>query len=335
MRNCLSNIWNKQFLIFLFFLLLSSAFWIFQALNEVYEHEFKIRVELVNVPKGTVITTDNVPEIEMTLRDRGVTLLNYQYGFNFKPIHIDYNTYANPSGHVRILTHDLLKQASIQMASSTQILSTKPDTIEYYYNHGLHKRVPVIIEGEVKAETGYMLSGSKLSHDSVTIYAPSSLLEKINAAYVKLDYLKSLNESSSMKLKIQPVRGVKFIPNEVSYKVFVDRLVEKKIKVNIQPVGFPENTALLPIPLETEVIFQIGMNLYRDISADDFSVIAHYDDMPKDGGIHYPLRLTKMPKAASRPRLSPNKVEYLIEKINPANSSADSLAIAKQKNGKK
>lgn len=315
MRDGLSKIWNRQFLIFLFFLLLSSAFWLFQALNEIYEEDFEIKVEIKNVPEGAIITTEAVSKIDLTLRDRGVTLLNYKYGFQFNPITIDYNTYANTTGHVRILTKELIKQASSQLASSTQIISTKPDTIEFYYNHGLHKRIPVVIEGEVRTENGYATTGSRISEDSVTVYAASSLLDKITEARIKVDFLKNISDTTTMKLKISPIRGAKFIPEDIEFEVFVDRLVEKRLQVPIQSEGFPKNMVLLPIPQEAEVLFLIGMNRYNEVTPKDFTIAANYADMPKNGTSGYPLRLKSKPEDAIRARIVPNKVEYVIEKI--------------------
>ena len=315
-RNCLSNnIWNKQFLIFLFFFLLSGAFWLFQALNETYKQDFSIPVKITNVPEGVIITTEPVSKIETTLRDRGVTLINYKYGSVFKPIIIDYNAYANASGHVRIMTKEVLRQLSSQVASSTQIITTKPDTIEFYYNHGLHKRVPVVLEGKVKVESGYALTHTKLSEDSVTVYASSSLLDDITAAHAKVDYLKDVNDTTKMRLNISPIRGAKFIPDNVNYEIYVDRLVEKKVHVPIMPEQFPNNQILLPIPQEVEVSFQVGMGNYRNITAEDFVVVANYKDLVKNGGSRCPLRIRVAPNNVSRVRITPNKVEYVIEKV--------------------
>ena len=59
-RKWLSWLWNKQTFIFLFFLVLSTTFWLFQALNETYEEDFAIPIELRNVPGNVVVTTDQI-----------------------------------------------------------------------------------------------------------------------------------------------------------------------------------------------------------------------------------------------------------------------------------
>ena len=60
-RNFLSRIISKEFLIFLFFLVLSGAFWLVMTLNETYEREFSIPLRMADVPRNVVITSSPVP----------------------------------------------------------------------------------------------------------------------------------------------------------------------------------------------------------------------------------------------------------------------------------
>ena len=77
--NFLFRVVNKEFLIFLFFLLLSSTFWLLITLNETYEQEIVIPVHLVDVPKNVVLTSDTTMNVRVTVRDKGYTLLTYKY----------------------------------------------------------------------------------------------------------------------------------------------------------------------------------------------------------------------------------------------------------------
>ena len=75
-RRCFSILWNRQFLIFLFFLALSAVFWLFQALGETYEEDFQVPIELKNVPGNVVITTDLPQALHVSLRDKGSLLMD-------------------------------------------------------------------------------------------------------------------------------------------------------------------------------------------------------------------------------------------------------------------
>ena len=71
---------NREFLIFLFFLVLSGFFWIFLALSESYEKEFAIPVTITDVPKNIMLTSDETDTVKITIHDKGTTLLTYMYG---------------------------------------------------------------------------------------------------------------------------------------------------------------------------------------------------------------------------------------------------------------
>ena len=70
-RNLLLRILNKQFLIFLFFLILSSVFWLIMTLNETYEKEMTIPLRLAGVPRKVVITDEPDSVVRFTVRDKG------------------------------------------------------------------------------------------------------------------------------------------------------------------------------------------------------------------------------------------------------------------------
>lgn len=313
LRNCFSKIWNKQFLIFLFFVMLSTSFWLFQTLSETYEREFVIPLEMRNVPGNVVITTDLPKNLHIRLRDKGVTLLTYYYGKDLPSLSVDYSQYSNPSGHVRILTSELLKQLSDRLLPGTQLVGVRPDTLEFYYNYGLNKRVPVRLQGNIRPATGYYLSQMRLSPDSVTVYAAKNLLDTITAAYLKPVYMDDIKDTLRQKLTIQTVRGAKFTPSAVSLDLYTDRLVEKTVQVPIQWVNFPASKVLRTFPSKVSITFQVGMGLYRHITADKFVLVVKYEDLLNNTTNKCRLSLQTIPEGVRRVRIEPQEVEYVIE----------------------
>ncbi|HEY9551294.1 MAG TPA: YbbR-like domain-containing protein, partial [Prevotella sp.] len=69
-RNFLFSSVNKEFLIFLFFLALSGAFWLSMTLDESYEKELAVPIKMVNIPKNAVITTELEDTVRVTIRDK-------------------------------------------------------------------------------------------------------------------------------------------------------------------------------------------------------------------------------------------------------------------------
>jgi len=314
-RNCFSKVWNKQFLIFLFFLLLSTSFWLFQTLNETYEQDYLVPLEMRGVPKNVVITTELPKYLHVRLRDKGVTLLAQYRGKTLPPAYVDYSQYSNATGHVRILTSELLKQVSDRLAPSTQLVSVKPDTLEFYYNYGLHKRVPVRLQGHIRTAAGYYLATTRLSPDSVTVYAAKSLLDTLTGAYTKPVFLNDVDDTIHQRLDIQAVKGAKFIPAGVELSLFTDRLVEKTVQVPVQWVNFPGTKVLRTFPSKVSITFQVGMHMYRSITAADFVLVVKYEDLLNNSTNKCHLSLRTIPAGVRRVRIEPQEVEYVIEEI--------------------
>lgn len=314
-RYCLSKIWNKQFLIFLFFLALSSVFWIFQTLNETYEEDFQVPLELRNVPSNVVITTDLPENLHILLRDKGSQLLAYRYTRQFKPVVVDYNTYSNPSGHVSILGNELQRQIAAQLLPGTQMLELKPDTLDFYYNFGQFKRVPIRPLGEVRAGRLYSLAKTVYSEDSVTVYASREQLDTITAAYLQPFNLRNLTDTTHVKSNFVKVKGAKFVPAQIGVTFCIDRLVEKTIQVPVQQVNFPASKQLRTFPATVKVTFQVGMGLYRKITSENFVLVVNYEDLLKNKSTYCHLSLKTIPEGVSHVRISPQDVEYVIEEI--------------------
>lgn len=315
-RYCFSKLWNKQFLIFLFFLALSTVFWLFQTMSETYEEDFLVPIELRGVPSNVVITTELPANLRVQIRDKGNTLLTYRYTRNFKPIVVDFNAVANASGHVTILGSELHRQIAAQLLPGTQLMAIKPDTLDFYYNYGLCKRVPVVVQGDVRTARLFTLAQTRMSQDSVTVYAAQTLLDTITAAYLRPLNMRSLSDTTEVRAEIVKVRGAKFTPAAVDLTFCVDRLVEKTVQVPVQQVNFPASKQLRTFPATVNVTFQVGMGQYRQITKDNFVIVVNYEDLLKNRTNRVRLSLKTIPAGTSHVRISPQEVEYIIEEIS-------------------
>ena len=81
----MSALLNRQFLTFLFFLGLSASFWFLLALDREYEFEVEVPLQLTNVPKNVIITTDPPKSVKLTLKGKGSDMLVYRYLKKIQP----------------------------------------------------------------------------------------------------------------------------------------------------------------------------------------------------------------------------------------------------------
>jgi hypothetical protein len=305
---------NKEFLIFLFFLALSGAFWLSLTLNDTYEQEFAIPVAVVDVPKNAVLTSDEVDTVKMTIRDKGIFLISYYYGDYLKNIRIHFRSHSHNNGTGTIAAQELQKIVYSRLFSSSKILSTKPDKLEFYYSYGTKKKVPVRWSGRVIPEELYFISRVEYSPDSVTIYASEEKLDSINMVYTEQLNYANFRDTLSVYCRLSKIKSVKMVPDHVQVNFFTDVLTEERIEgIPVQGINMPEGKTLRTFPAKVAVNFVTGVNVYRNLRPQDFTVVVDYNDIKKNLSEKCDIHLKNVPSGISRARLETTQVDYLIE----------------------
>ena len=307
---------NKEFVVFVFFLALSGAFWLFTTLNQVYEHEFAIPVSVVGVPKNAVLTSEETDTVRMTIRDKGITLLTYMYGDVLQRVNVSFKTYSKPNGTGVIMASDLQKLVYQQLANGSRITSVKPEKLEFYYNYGAKKMVPVRWSGRVMPEEMFFISRVAYSPDSVTIYASHEKLDSINVVYTEQLNYANFRDTLNANCELAKIKGVKMVPDHVRVTFFTDVLTEEQIEgVPIKAINMPVGKHLRTFPAKVNISFVTGVSVYRNLKPSDFTVVADYNDIINHPTEKCHIYLKSVPRGISRARLEVSMVDYLIEDI--------------------
>jgi hypothetical protein len=309
---------NREFLIFLFFFALSAVFWLLQTLNETFETEVVVPLKLNNVPSNLIITSDLPDELHVTVQDKGSILMKYLYGQPLTPVTVDYKNYdfGGMAGRVQVQEAEVRRAIAAQLFSSTRIQSIKPDTLEFFYNRGLKKKVPVLISGVIEPAQQYYLRHVVAKPDSVVVFAPSSILDTLQAAYTQNFYQAGLVESKNLQIPVRPIRGAKFIPDVLDLQIDVDIYTEKTVEVPIVGVNFPADKDLRTFPSKVKVTFKVGSKSYKSITADDFVLVISYEELINNESSKIPLHLKSIPEGVSSVRIHPSEVDYLLEQTS-------------------
>ena len=170
---------SREILTFMFFLVISFIFWVLQSLNEDVESSFSLNVKYVNVPEKVVFTNKLPDEIDVRLRDKGTTLMGYLME-RMPVIEIDFEQYKNNKGVFIVTSSQLSTLVRKQLKNTTTLLSVSPDSIPVYYTNNSGKKYKIRLIGSFSTVPQCVMNGEiKMSIDSATVYAPSSILKNI------------------------------------------------------------------------------------------------------------------------------------------------------------
>lgn len=312
--NFLFSSLNKEFLIFLFFLLLSGAFWLMMALNETYEEELKVPVRLVGMPRNAVMTDEPADTVKVTVKDKGFTLVTYKYGHWFRPLTFKFATYANEDqGHGVILAADIIKQVQSQLYGSSKLLSVKPEKLDFYFTYGAAKKVPVRFRGKISTSKSYYLAHTEFSPMMVTAYANKKVLDELKYVEIEPFNYRNLQDTIRRNVRLQKIRGVKLVPSTVRLSVYPDVLTEESIEVPVSAINMPAGMVLRTFPSRVTVRFTIGASQFRMIRPEQFKVVVDYLTLAENPSDKCTLQLISVPSSVSKAKLELDKVDYLLE----------------------
>lgn len=307
---------NREFLIFVFFLALSGTFWLFLTLNETYERDFDIPVTIINVPKNVMLTSDETDTVRMTIRDKGITLATYIYGNALPHLEADYMQYNHNNGICTVPASDLQKLARQKLASGSKITLVKTEKLEFYYNYGDKKRVPVRWSGRVIPEELYFISGTEYWPDSVTVYASREKLDSISVIYTEQLNYANFRDTLLIDCHLAKRKGIKTVPDEVRVAFYTDVLTEESLEgIPVTGINLPKDKMLRTFPAKVKVSFVTGASVFRNLRPEDFKVVADYNELKSSPSEKCRIYLKSSPPGISRVRLSVTHVDYLIEEL--------------------
>lgn len=308
-----SNV-NKQFLVFLFFLLLSGIFWLMMTLNDTYEQEIEVPVRVAGIPRNVVLTSAAVDTVRVTVRDKGWVLASYLYTDKMKPLHISFKTYNRGKGRGTVILSDLKRLVEQAMQASSKVVSIKPEKLEFFYNNGQRKRVPVRWTGHVVPDQMFFISHVIYSPDSVDVFASKEKLDSIRVMFTEqLDYT-NFRDTLSIQCNLTHPADVKVVPERIKVNFITDVLTEETMaNIPIQCINLPEGKVLRTFPSKVKIHFVAGVSQIRSLHPEDFLVVADYQEIINRPQEKCSIYLRHVPHGVSRATLDIRQVDYLIE----------------------
>ena len=313
-RNFLFSSANREFLTFFFFLVLSSIFWLMTALNETYEREVSVPAYLVNVPKNVVITSDMEDTVRVTVRDKGFALLAYIYGEGVRPININFQSFVTrQSGYGVVPSQELMKMVNQRFSGASKVVQVKPDRLDFYYNYGQSRQVPVKMAGIVVPGKSFYLARTRFWPETVTVYGSKQTLDSLRYVKTVPINITNFNDTVVKTVALEKIKGVKIVPNIVRIGLYPDILTEETIEVPVTAVNMPEGKVLRSFPQRVTVNFIVGASMFRSISSDQFAVVVDYNELIEHPSDKCNIYLRQCPQGVRNARLQMTQVDYLIE----------------------
>lgn len=175
------------------------------------------------------------------------------------------------------------------------------------------KTVPVVTQFTYSIKKNFGLSGKvSIAPDSITISGEKSQLDGVNEIKtVATDYDNLDRDLKATLSLISPAGKVNLSQKEIKIHIPVEEFIEKKIPVVLN-YSINGSGKVILIPEKAELIIQVPLKRYEQLSADSFQVTVSAKRYLKEGQLA--VELIHKPQGINVSSIVPSTVNYFIER---------------------
>jgi hypothetical protein len=328
-----NKIIRKRLLTFLVFVLISSAFWVYRALDDIYTTSVKYPVNYINLPSNKVLAGNPPREISINLKGNGYTILRNIIKPPVLDLNVnDFSLYSQSKDSLNVyfisrFAFEWFKnEINSENRSPVEIISIKPDTITFNFTRSYAKKIPVKLifndEKHVFARQ-HMLNGKILIvPDSILVSGPANYIDTMKYVYTEALDISEIKDTITKKLDIIEYMAVNYSSVKVKITIPVDRFTESMIEVPVSVKNAPDSILIKVFPRTVKVTYKVTLTMYNLVSEADFAPYVDYSNVNNQNSISNPrlnVYLDSIPIYTHSVSIYPQDVEYLIELNNDKN----------------
>lgn len=302
----------RDFWIFLAFLGVSILFWCIQTLNGYTLLTVSYGIRIVNLPSERIVTSYIPETIQVSLSGRGFMMLSELFSDTQPIVAVDYSSLPKNGECAVIDLSTWRKILQKVLAEGVTVSAVSNSPMEIYTAVGKYKQVLVVPRLRTNVAKNHVLLSAELTPKYVNLYAPAEIYDTISAVYTEQRMFRELNDTIETVVAIEPMRGVKVVPDSVRVRLCVDLMTSQSIKVPVTVQNVPDGYVVKTFPHEATVSFNISSSMYGNISTDDFMLAIDYN-MLKRSDQWCEITLQNAPEGISSVSINPAQVEYIVE----------------------
>ena len=314
---------SREFLIYLFFLLIAVVVWYFNALNKNYTTDLRFKINYENLPDDKVLVNAPPGEITLTVNAQGFTLVKYQMSLRLYPLVVDasYSSLRHlpnaPEGSYYITTQTIFDLIDSQLSSDIRLGRISPDTLHFFFSEMVQKEVLVKSTIDLQYEKQFLPKGNlRLEPSTVTVSGPSAIVDTMKFVYTKAGKYKKLKDTLKASVALQPVDMLKYSEKEVTLIQPVEKHTEATLNVPIEAINLPEGLVMKTFPGTVMVNCMVAISEYEKLQAYQFRAVVDYNAIAdiRENQAKIKVNLVKSPDYVSDVRFHPKNVEFIVEK---------------------
>ncbi len=310
----LSKFERKRVFVLFCCLCFAMAAWLFMALNNTYVYTAKTILKYKDFPQKRAFKALQSDTVDLQIEGTGWQLLFARLRINPPSVRVSLEK-LNQRNFV--LFSEQLTQVNKQLESSQKVISVKPDTLYFDFSRRTSKRVPVKLLSHLHFAKQYGIASEiTLKPAYVNISGPQEELLKISHWQTDTLKLRDLKQSlqTTVPIKANNYPNINIYPSNIGVYLPIDEFTEKTVEVPLNVINNKEFYDVRLFPKRVKITFLVALTRYHEVDAD---FIAASVDMDEWRSLKHPqltVLLTRFPEYCNLVSITPQKIDYIVEK---------------------
>jgi len=313
---------NRDLLVFVIFLVLSTGLWFLNALRKEYTTTISYPVKYTDFPDDFILLGKPQSKLQLKIKSLGYSILPYHLGKILDPELLNVSSFRRIKNGNKIGAHvptrELIKDFSNKLSNGVDLIEIFPDTLFVYFEKKERKKVPVKFTSELLFEKQFYQSGEiGLKPDSVEIAGPSSVIDSVK--YVNANFIvkEPLKDSLVRNVGIESIHDLEIVPSRIVVNIPIEAFTQKKLRISVDHLNIPDSLILKTFPSDINITFTVAASRFNDITARDFSAIVDFNlNTESNLPDRLKVKLLDQPQGIKNVTYSPLFVDCLFELKN-------------------
>ncbi len=279
---------NRNFLVFIAFVVLSSFLWFLNYLNKNLNSDITIKYKFKNIPR-TINSEDlHGGELLVNATGQGYNLLQESIKTRNIPLNIDLESkaqdnrpllkYTSDKSKAYIVTNDIRPLIRKKIGDKINIGEIKPDTLYFNIINVKEKVVPIDLTGiAYTLSEGSKITKTTINPDSVTIIGQKSSIDSIEKINVIPENIGLIKKQKQYNIELDIPEGITSSNNYVSLTYEAEMFTEGSKKIKIKAINFPHEYNYTILPEYVTITYATPLSHYDKVQEYDFSATVDYN----------------------------------------------------------
>jgi YbbR domain-containing protein len=299
---------RKKLYIFSASVIFAVILWISISLSDIFYTNVDVKLTLTNFPHGYTTGSPLPEKIKLRVKGQGWRLVSINVGpeTEFRV------SVGGDSGNHNINLYNYL-ESNRWLLSEVEIINIFPDSIRFFVEKIISKKLPVISGLDLEFKPGYGIASDIIfKPDSIVVRGPVSFLRTMKEIKTINKSLNLLDLRTETEVSLPRMNGFDYSSSLIEVVLDIQRIVDKQFdNITVDIIDIPHRKEVVLLPNKIAFNVRGGIEILGKLKPDQFRAYVTYQSLVQDttGSV---TPILEMPKNVTLQYLKPDRLRYVI-----------------------